>query len=596
MSHCRNAGRVLFAAITVGVIVFCSCALYAQETPKSELFVGYQWLNPGGTVPKGFQPFNSPVGIKPPSLGKGLGASYTYNFTKILGLEGDVGTNWNDFGRETTLSFGPRLTWRQEHVNLFIHGLLGYNRFSNPGFDPNNGFGAIGGGGMDLKVIKALSIRVFQADYVWAQHHYPDSEVPPAFNDLQRPTLRGARLRTGFVFNFGGEPELNPVANCSVQPSEVMVGEPVTATVSTANFNPKHTLAYSWSGNGGKVTGNNTTASIDTNGVSGGGYTVTAHVTDPKKKTGGEASCTANYTVKEPPKNPPTMSLSASPTSVQAGTPISITANCTSPDNVPVTVSGWTATGGSVSGTGNGATLTTTGASPGPITVSATCTDSRGLTAPATTAQVTVEKPPLPEVNKEVEARLALGHSIYFPTAQPTVQKPDGGLLTSQEQTLNELASDFREYLKARPDAHLILEGHADRRGSVEYNEALSQRRVDRTKNYLVERGVPADHIDTKALGKQHNLTDAEVKASIAGNPTITAEERKRILRNELTIILASNRRVDVTLSTTGQTSVKQFPFNAADSLTLIGGREKPKPAPAAKKPAARKPPAKRKQ
>jgi hypothetical protein len=40
------------------------------------------------------------------------------------------------------------------------------------------------------------------------------------------------------------------------------------------------------------------------------------------------------------------------------------------------------------------------------------------------------------------------------------------------------------------------------------------------------------------------------------------------------TIILASNRRVDITLSTTGQSSVKQFPFNAADSLSLIGGRE----------------------
>jgi outer membrane protein OmpA-like peptidoglycan-associated protein len=594
MSHCRNTGRVLFAAIAVGIIVSLSCALSAQETPKSELFIGYQWLNPGGTVPEAFQSPNAPVGIKPPSMGKGFGSSYTYNFTKILGLEGDFGHNWNDFGYETTLSVGPKLTWRQENVNLFIHGLMGYNRFVENGIDPRNGFGLIGGGGMDLKVIKQLSIRVFEADYVWAQHHF-DDVVAPAFNDLQRPTLRGARLRTGFVFNFGGAPEAVPVANCSVQPSEVMVGEPITATVSTSNFNPKHALTYAWSGNGGKVTGNNTTASIDTNGVAGGNYTVTAHVTDPKTKHNGEASCSANYTVKEPPKNPPTLSLSASPTSVQAGTPSSITANCTSPDNVPVTVSGWTATGGSVSGSGNTATLTTSGASPGPITVSATCTDSRGLTAPATNAQVTVEKPPLPEVNKEVEARLALGHSIYFPTAQPTVQKPDGGLLASQEQTLSQLADDFKEYLKARPDAHLILEGHADRRGSVEYNEALSQRRVDRTKNYLVEHGVPADHIDTKALGKQHNLTDAEVKESIAGNPTITAEERKRILRNELTIILASNRRVDVTLSTTGQTSVKQFPFNAADSLTLIGGREKPKAAPAAKKPAAKKAPAKKK-
>jgi outer membrane protein OmpA-like peptidoglycan-associated protein len=446
---------------------------------------------------------------------------------------------------------------------------------------------------MDLKVIKALSIRVIEADYVWAQHHF-DDVVAPAFNDLQRPTLKGVRLRGGVVLNFGGAPELTPTANCSVQPNEVLVGEPITATVTTSNFNPKHTLTYTWSGNGGKVSGKDTTASIDTNGIAGGNYTVTAQVTDPKEKKNGQASCTANFTVKEPPKNPPTMSLSASPTSVQVGVPINLTSTCTSPDNVPVTVSNWTATGGSISGSGTSATLNTTGAPAGTITVNASCSDSRNLSTNAST-QVVVTNPPPPVVNKELEARLGLGHSIYFPTAQPTVQKPDGGLLPSQQQTLNELATDFKEYLLAKPDAHLILEGHADRRGSVEYNEALSQRRVDRTKNFLVQNGVPADHIDTKALGKQHNLTDAEVKASIDGNPSITAEERKRILRHELTVIMASNRRVDVTLSTTGQSSVKQFPFNAADSLTLIGGREKPKAPPAAKKPAAKKPPLKKK-
>ncbi len=570
MSHCRNKGRVLLAAVTVSFIIF-SCAVSAQETPKSELFIGYQWLNPGGTVPEARQPLNAPVGVKPPSMGKGIGGSYTYNFTKILGLETDAGVNSNDFGRETTLSLGPRLTWRQENINLFVHGLLGYNRFFENGIaDTRNGFGAIAGGGMDLKVIKALSIRVFEADYVWAQHHF-DDVVGPAFNDLQRPTLKGARLRGGVVLNFGGAPELTPAATCSVQPGEVMVGEPITATVNTSNFNPKHTLTYAWTGNGGKVSGKDTTASIDTNGVAGGSYTVTAHVTDAKQKKNGEASCSANYTVKEPPKNPPTMSLSANPTSVQAGTPISLTSTCSSPDSVPVTVSGWTASGGSVSASGSTATLSTTGASPGEITVSATCTDSRGLTAPAASTQVTVEKPPLPPVNKELEARLAL-HSIYFPTAQPTVQKPDGGLLTSQAQTLTELATDFQEYLKAKPDAHLILEGHADRRGSVEYNEALSQRRVDRTKSFLVQHGVPEDHIDTKALGKQQNLTDAEVKSSIAGNPTITTEERRRILRNELTIILASNRRVDVTLSTTGRIVGPPIPLQRRRCLDLDRG------------------------
>jgi len=83
------------------------------------------------------------------------------------------------------------------------------------------------------------------------------------------------------------------------------------------------------------------------------------------------------------------------------------------------------------------------------------------------------------------------------------------------------------------------------------------------------------------------------VKAEVANDTQLTSEERKRVLRNIVIIRMASNRRVDVTLSTTGQTSVRTFPFNAEDALTLIGGRESEmkKPAKAApKKKAAKKP------
>src|SRR5262249_11688452 len=196
--------------------------------------------------------------------------------------------------------------------------------------------------------------------------------------------------------NFGFPPAVAPAASCSVQPTEVMVGEPITATATASNFNPKHTLTYNWTGNGGKVTGKDNTATIDTNGVAGGSYTVTANITDPKMKKGGEASCTVNFTVKEPPKNPPTMSCTANPTSVQAGTPSIITCTCTSPDNVPVTISGWTSTGGSVSGEGNTATLKTDGASPGQITVRATCSDSRNLTNSAPDPPTVANPPPPP--------------------------------------------------------------------------------------------------------------------------------------------------------------------------------------------------------
>jgi hypothetical protein len=392
MLHCRSTGRVLSAVFAVSLIFCFSRVLLAQEeTPKSELFLGYQWLDPGGKVPVPLQPFNSGLFVKPPSMPKGVGASYTYNFSKILGLEGDFGENWKGFGNDTTLSLGPRLTWRQENVNLFAHAMVSYNRFEVSGIDASNGVGGIFGGGMDLKVIKALSIRVIEADYVMSKQRFTSAGT----GELYHPQLNGARLRTGIVVNFGGAPEIPPTASCSVQPSEVMVGEPVTATVNTSNFNPKHTLAYDWSSNGGKVTGKDTTATIDTAGVAGGSYTVTAKVTDAKQKKNGQVSCNASFTVKEPPKNPPTMSCSANPSSVQAGTSVSLTCDCKSPDNVPVTVSGWTSTGGSVSGSGSNATLNTTGAPSGTITVNASCSDSRGLNTSAST-QVTVENPPPP--------------------------------------------------------------------------------------------------------------------------------------------------------------------------------------------------------
>ena len=191
-------------------------------------------------------------------------------------------------------------------------------------------------------------------------------------------------------------------------------------------------------------------------------------------------------------------------------------------------------------------------------------------------ATVTVQTPPtppppLPDI-KAIERRLAL-HSVYFATAKPSLENPDAGLLASQEKTLNALASDFLTYLQSKPDARLTLEGHADPRGSVEYNQALSERRVDRVRRFLIEKGVPAANLQTKAFGKQENLTDRQVKDAVERNPELSPEDRQRVLNNMRTIILASNRRADITLSNAGQSSqesVREYPFNAADSLTLL--------------------------
>jgi outer membrane protein OmpA-like peptidoglycan-associated protein len=566
----------LVALVTV---ILISTAAFSQSdsTPKWDLFAGYQYLNPGGTVPHAGSDPSNPSPFKLPGMAKGAGATLAYNFDAHWAGEIDFGYNrdTNSGSSEWTGSLGPRFMWRTDSVNVFLHALASFNRLAyDNGFASNNGVGAILGGGMDIPFTKMFSWRLFEADYVYARQNFA-TLAAPEFPNLRRPTLEGARLRTGVVINWGGAEPVTPSAVCSVQPAEVMVGEPITATVTPSNFNPKHTVTYSWSGNGGTVTGKDTTAAIDTNNAAPGDYAVTAHVTDPKAKKANEASCTAKYTIKPlPPKNPPTVSLSASPSELVPGGTVNLTANCTSPDGVPVSVADWTSSSGTVSGTGNSATLNTAGMAPGSVTVNATCTDSRGLNAKAST-QVTVQNPPPPPVDKALEARLAL-HSVYFPTAQPSPKDPSGGLLPSQQKTLINLATDFKKYLEAKPDAHLTLEGHADHRGSAAFNQALTERRVARVKSFLVEQGVPEADIETKAFGAERNLTTEQVKQSVDENTELTTAEKKRALARIAVIRMASNRRVDVTLNAGGQTenSVRQFPFNAADAMSLIGGRQ----------------------
>ena len=64
-------------------------------------------------------------------------------------------------------------------------------------------------------------------------------------------------------------------------------------------------------------------------------------------------------------------------------------------------------------------------------------------------------------------------NSIYFPTNLPTEADPQGGLVPSQSRRLEEIVSNFKEYLTVRPEANLILKAHADQRGSVAFNKAL---------------------------------------------------------------------------------------------------------------------------
>jgi outer membrane protein OmpA-like peptidoglycan-associated protein len=233
----------------------------------------------------------------------------------------------------------------------------------------------------------------------------------------------------------------------------------------------------------------------------------------------------------------------------------------------------YTSSGGAVSGTNATSTLDTNGAQPGPITVTCIVSDDRApaLTASSTT-RVMVEAlpPPAPPAEvAELEAKLTL-RSIYFETARPTERNPGGGLVESQQAVLSALATGFNRYLTFKPDARLILSGHADIRGSSEYNKALSERRVERAKSFLVKHGVPPGNIEVWSFGNENNLTADQVNDQIRENPDLSDDDRRKMLSKLGVIVLANNRRVDIGLSTTGQDSIRRYPFNAKDALRLI--------------------------
>ena len=589
-SHPARVLAMLPAMIAVLFTFATLAAAQDQPVPKWELYGGYSFFYPHsdvhGQLPGAVLPF---PGTRLESNPRGAGASLTYDFNHWFGLTLDTSTHWGSgeatFARRiddaafSNLSLGPKITFRSNHFSPFLEVLVGDHRLMPDAFHDIDKLGFMFGGGLDVNLSRHVALRLIRADYVMSSYRYAPSGVPTT-------DIRGLRLQAGLNFMFGGEaPPVPPTASCSVQPTEVFAGEPVTATANGSNFNPKRTVKYSWNGTGVKVSGSDASTQIDTTGLQPGSYAVTANLNDGGKN--GFAACSARFTVKEP--HPPVITCSADPGSVRTGGTSTINSRASSPDGRRLNYS-YTTSAGEISGNGDSARLNTQGAQPGRITVTCNVGDDRipPLTASSTT-MVNVEAPPPPPPQiKELEARLAL-HSIYFQTARPTVDNPQGGLVDSQAEILKTLAEDYKNYLKYKPDAHLIIGGHADPRGTVEYNKGLTERRVDRTKNFLVEHGVPGDHIDTRSFGKEDQLTADQVKQQIADNPDLSPDDRQQMLNNLRVLVLANNRRVDVTLSTTGQQSTRRFPFNAKDYLALINtkGGEKKQPV---KPPVKRKP------
>ena len=338
-----------------------------------------------------------------------------------------------------------------------------------------------------------LAIRVFQADYEYMHADFGLQTSPPG----GRANINAARLSAGVVIHVGSiaPPPPIPLA-CTSSTSSIFPGDPVTVTATAGGLNPKDNVIYSWTGTG--VTGNGTTATVATAPLAPGDYTVQASVKEGKTGKEGlkpweSATCSASFTVRA--FEPPTISCSASPTTIKPGDTASITSVGMSPQNRPLTYS-YSATAGTVTGSGTTAEYSSAGAPTGAVGITCNVSDDKGHTVNSSTG-LTITAPYVPPAPKtstlcsisfstdtkrpmrvDNEAKACLDQ-----VALDLKQQADAKAVVVGEQSAAEAAKTAKEQAYQAKHKHATVDMYA------------AQRAVN-AKDYLVtEQGIDASRI-----------------------------------------------------------------------------------------------------
>ena len=96
------------------------------------------------------------------------------------------------------------------------------------------------------------------------------------------------------------------------------------------------------------------------------------------------------------------------------------------------------------------------------------------------------------EVREEQMEALRKEHIIYFAFDRSSVQSEYAELLAAHA-----------DYLVKNPNVTIVIEGHADERGTPEYNIALGERRAKAVEDYLVNLGVQDSQIVCSRVAKE---------------------------------------------------------------------------------------------
>ena len=114
---------------------------------------------------------------------------------------------------------------------------------------------------------------------------------------------------------------------------------------------------------------------------------------------------------------------------------------------------------------------------------------------------------PVPGTQQHFAQQMQGRDTIYFDTDKFDIDAEDQAALRQQAQYLQQFAN-----------VRATVEGHADERGTREYNLALGERRANAAKNYLVSLGVAADRITTVSYGKERPVATGSNEQAWARN------------------------------------------------------------------------------
>jgi len=476
------------ALIFAADVMLFGLSAWSQEHPKWEVPIDYSYVHYQAID---FETRNLQIGRNFNLNGGGVGVMY--NFSRLIGVKADfqfygsstrvltippgnpflpAGGTANVQGNLITYMFGPQVTISRGRFHPFAEGLVGAahsNVYKNAinfltftgvsGAPSNNAFAAATGVGLDVVVNHRISIRPFEMDYLYTDFNS---------NSGLAANQNSWRYLGGVVLNFGGKPPIPPTASCSASPTEIWSGAPVTATISTQNFNPKHTVTYSWNSSGGKASGTGETGNVDTTSLAPGNYTVSATATDAKEKKNNTASCSAPFTVKQP--RAPTATCSVSPQTIKPGDSFTLSVAAESLDNSTLSYS-YSSSAGNIAGTGTSATETTSAANAGStITATANVVDGRGLSTTCSAA-VTVEPFPVvtaaPVVSEAGECKFNMS------------RKP-GRVDNECKAVLDEVALRTQR----EPNNTIVVVGYTDETETVKMTQLAGQRAVN-VKYYL---------------------------------------------------------------------------------------------------------------